>query len=387
MPKTPACSPLKSAPVPRFTRSLLLSYADSPVQRGYVLPTDDTSDADEDDEDDDELDIRAASPAEAPDTSLQSPDTEATADEGGDRASARRNSWTSCSTAEASRSKSSVALRTLQSARQALVNAKRRSFELGERSVSVTFQQLRSCSLSTMRYSDNNDPGDATPGENNNANESSPSPAEAINASSNLEQLVEQQEQTEPEQPEQEDLKQPKQQQQKKKRRIRTASYQSALTKYLPVVFNRSTSTKSKTADTAGSGLNTNSSSASNDKNSERASNGSIDEEVNKHPAATTIVASPTSGLSSTSNASHDNNGEANNETASDTEDGTDKQGTGTTVTSSSSSTISAGRKFLRWPLRHHHYQNKEEPNDNQSEQSRSVAVSFVKQAQAESGK
>lgn len=383
MPKTPACSPLKRSPVPRFTRSLLLSYADSPVQWSYVLPTDDTSDADEDD---DELDIRTASPTEAPGASSQSPDTEASADEGSDRASARRNSWTSGSIAEASRSGSSVALRTLQSARQALVNAKRRSFELGERSVSVTFQQLRSCSLSSMRYSDNNDPGDATPGENNNANENSPSPAETINASSNQKQLVEQQEQTEPEQPEQEDLKQPKQQQQKKKkRRIRTASYQSVLTKYLPVVFNRSTSTKSKTTEAVGSVLNTNSSSASNGKNSERASGGSIDEEVNKHPADTAIVASPTSELSSNSSASHDNNDETNNETASDTEDGTDKQGTATTVTSSS--TISVGKKFLRWPLRHHHYQNKEEPNDNQSEQSRSIAVSFVKQMQAESGK
>lgn len=255
MPKTPACSPLKRAPAPRFTRSLLLSYADSPVQRSYVLPAEDTSDADEDG-DDDELDIRAASPVDAPPHSSDTPAAAAVAvaDEGDNRASTRRNSWTGGSAPEtAGSTKASVAFKTLQSACQALVNAKRRSFELGERSVSATFNQLRSCSLSSIRYCDLSDPEDTITSDNND-DESPPSPAKANNSQ---ESKQEQLERAEPEDPEQEH-EQPQRQHQKKKR-VRTASYQSALIKYLPTIFTRSPSTKSTNETEAGtSGLGNN---------------------------------------------------------------------------------------------------------------------------------
>lgn len=371
MPKTPACSPLKSAPKPqRFTQSLLLSYADSPAQWSYVLPADDTSDADEDDEGDDELDIRAASPTEAHGVGFsQSPGTEA--GEGDDnRASARRNSWTNGSTAKA-RSRLSVALRTLQSARQALVNAKRRSFELGERSVSATIHQLRSCSLSSMRFSENNEPDDATPDtDNNNTSERPSSLAAVSNIISSQAQLLEEQqegEQAEPEQREQEEIKQLKQQQQhktKKKRRIRTASYQSALAKYLPVIFTRSSSARSEMTEEGDSGLSDNNNSASNDNNSESTSGVSVDEEQNAHQAGTDIITSSTSGLSGNTSASRGNNDLASNsnESASDTEDESSKQDT------APASTISSKiRRLAKWPLRQRHH-HRAEPSDNQSE-------------------
>lgn len=262
MPKTPACSPLKRGPSQRFPPSLLISYVESPTQQSYVITTEEISDSDgTDGEREDVIDDTKREyedvhiTPKAPEVTLiRNSDAEGS---GGGATTSPKDPATA-----AGNPKVTVASR-FQSARQALADARRRSFQLGERSLSATFQRMRSYSTSSVQCADSQGTAEMS-GSNDNNN----APESPISSSQAEEQ---QQDQTDPEarhqlpsnntilhnsnpvvsdNQEQEGTEaEPQRQrhQQKKKRepRIRAVSHQSALAKYLPTMFSRTKNTKS----------------------------------------------------------------------------------------------------------------------------------------------